>query len=101
MLVTVQTPLVSSTRVQQLAGLFDLPVETSAVRRWSVDLPLEEQPWHVGLVVGPSGCGKSTIARRLWPAALGPMEPWPADRAIVDAFPAHLSIKEIALLLAA
>jgi hypothetical protein len=99
MLVTVCTPLVASPRVRQLEGLFDMPAGGSALRRWQVNLPLAERPWHVGLVLGPSGCGKSTIARHLWPEALAAPEPWPGDRAVVDAFPADLSIKEIALLL--
>jgi GNAT superfamily N-acetyltransferase len=99
MLITVQTPVVPSPRLRQLEGLFDLPPGETAARHWEVHLPLEERAWHVGLVVGPSGCGKSTIARRLWPDALAAPEPWPPDRAVVDAFPAELSIKEITLLL--
>jgi GNAT superfamily N-acetyltransferase len=101
MLITVETPLMASPRLRQLEGLFDLPAATSARRRWHVELPLDQRPWQVGLVVGPSGCGKSTIARNLWPEALAAPEPWPIDRAVVDAFPDRLSIKEIALLLSA
>src|SRR3954453_2345162 len=99
MLVTVQTPLVSSVRLRQLEGLFDMQPCAQERRRWQVYLPLEARPWHVGLVVGPSGSGKSTIARHLWPDALTALEPWPVDRALVDAFPVELSIKEITLLL--
>jgi GNAT superfamily N-acetyltransferase len=76
-----------------------MPAELTVTRQWDVNLPLTDRPWHLGLVVGPSGSGKSTIARHLWPAALRTLEPWPLDRALVDAFPADLSIKEIALLL--
>ena len=99
MLVTVQTQLIASPRLRQLEGLFDLPSGAHALRRWQVNLPLSDKPWNLGLVVGPSGCGKSTIARHMWPEAMAAAEPWPADRAVVDAFPAALSIKEIALLL--
>lgn len=99
MLITTHTTLVASPRLRQLEGLFDMPPGETSAKQWEVNLPLEDRPWHVGLVVGPSGSGKSTIARHLWPEALAASEPWPADRALVDAFPAEMSIKEITLLL--
>jgi GNAT superfamily N-acetyltransferase len=101
MLITVENSLIASSRLRQLEGLFDLPPANFTRRSWQVQLPLAERPWQVGLVVGPSGCGKSTIARRLWPEAVATPEPWPVDRAVVDAFPEQMSIKEIALLLSA
>ncbi|HLJ96804.1 MAG TPA: GNAT family N-acetyltransferase [Gemmataceae bacterium] len=86
-------------RVQQVEGLFDLAPSCQTELRWEVALPLEERPWHVGLIVGPSGCGKSTIARRLWPSQLAYEPAWSKDQAILDAFPETLSIKEIVALL--
>ena len=68
---------------------------------WIVDLPLNQRPWQIGLVIGPSGCGKSTIARRLWPdaldhaAALARLE----HGAVVDAFPNGWAIGDIVELL--
>src|SRR5262245_23570063 len=99
--VCVESAVVESPRVQQLRGLFDLPAERTSRLEWSVDLPLEGRDWQIGLVTGPSGCGKSTIARRLWPeevarsAGLG----WPAERAVLDAFPPGLGIQDITALL--
>src|SRR5262249_47030182 len=60
---------------------------------------LDEKAWHIGLITGPSGCGKSTIARHLWPDETRQRFDWPTDASILDAFPASLSIKEIAALL--
>ncbi len=103
MQIVVETTVHRSPRVQQLRGLFDLPSERTSRLEWSVELPLDERPWNLGLITGPSGCGKSTIAQHLWPEALarcGQLA-WPTDRAVVDAFPASLSIKEIAELLSA
>jgi ABC-type oligopeptide transport system ATPase subunit len=62
---TVESRILDSPRVAQVRGLFDLPEQPVSRLTWKVQLPLEERPWHVGLVVGPSGCGKSTLARHL------------------------------------
>src|SRR5438046_1618536 len=93
--ITVSCPILRSPRVQQVEGLFDLAPSRQTELHWEVTLPLEERPWHVGLILGPSGCGKSTIACRLWPGHLALEPAWPTDRAILDAFPEGLSIKEI------
>ncbi|MDE2100776.1 MAG: GNAT family N-acetyltransferase [Patescibacteria group bacterium] len=90
-------------RVKQLEGMFDVPPAERSESRWQVNLPLEERPWSIGLIVGPSGCGKSTLARELFGDALlaSSRFEWPADKSIVDAFPAKMSIKEITGLLSA
>jgi len=100
--VIVESAIVESPRVAQIRGLFDLPVQATSRLHWDVQLPLDERPWHVGLITGPSGCGKSTIARALWPAemARAAQLTWPTDRAVVDAFP-PIPIAEIAQLLSA
>jgi ABC-type Mn2+/Zn2+ transport system ATPase subunit/GNAT superfamily N-acetyltransferase len=101
--ITLETPVISTPRVAQLRGLFDLSAETASRLQWTVNLPVEERPWHIGLITGPSGCGKSTIARRLWPAEMerSARMSWQADQALVDAFPDGLSIKEVTALLSA
>src|SRR5262249_40761531 len=81
---------------------FDLPPTARALRSWDVSFPLEEKPWHVGLIVGPSGSGKSTIARALFPDAFEDSGvPWPAHAAILDGFPATMPIKSITRFLCA
>jgi ABC-type glutathione transport system ATPase component len=99
--ITVQSSIVRTPRVIQLEGMFDLAPAEKAALSWEVRLPLEEKPWNIGLIVGPSGCGKSTIARTLWPeeTARGSSFSWPADRALIDAFPASMSMKNLAELL--
>lgn len=101
--ITVTSPVVESARVLQVRGMFDLPALRHSTLTWDVELPLEELPWHVGLIVGPSGCGKSTIARRLWPdeTARGLALTWPSDRSLLDGFPAELPIKDVVALLSA
>jgi hypothetical protein len=88
-------------RVLQVRGLFDLPDGKSSRFDLEADLPLGEQPWNIGLITGPSGSGKSQTARRLWPAELARSAAlsWPSDRALVDAFPPDLPVKEVVALL--
>lgn len=92
---TRSVPVVKSARVLQLAGFFDIPPTDRSEQRWELDLPLDAEPWQIGLVVGPSGSGKSTLAREAWPDALVAGYDWPADRAVVDGFPAELGIKDV------
>src|SRR5690242_10003312 len=99
--ITVESPILESARVAQLRGMFDLAAEKSSRLRWTVALPLDERPWHIGLITGPSGCGKSTIARHFWPDHLHREFAWPRDAALLDGFPAALPIKDITALLSA
>ena len=101
--ITVESPIVETSRVAQVRGLFDLPPERTSRLTWDADLPLEARPWSIGLITGPSGCGKSTLARRLWPAELAHSGglAWPADRSLLDAFPEDLPVKDVTALLCA
>lgn len=87
-----------SPRVTQLEGLFDVPRTESATASYHFDVPLEERPWQVGLIVGPSGAGKSSVARHLFGDALVERYDWPAGRAVIDAF-GELGIREISAAL--
>src|SRR5207253_3083841 len=94
--ITVESPVEPTPRVEQVRSMFDLPPGQTSRLEWDVSLPLEDRPWNLGLIVGPSGCGKSTVARHLFGDALaGSLPPWPADRSVLDAFPAELGIKDV------
>ncbi len=60
---TVTCPIHDSFRVQQVAGMFDVPLAERAAERFEVDVPGTDEEWQIGLIVGPSGSGKSTVAR--------------------------------------
>lgn len=92
-------PVERTARVLQLEGLFDVPPTRRSELRWTANLPLEDRPWNIGLIVGPSGCGKTTLAGELFPEGLVQDFAWPEDQCLVDGFPAELSIKEITQLL--
>lgn len=97
--ITRQSNVFRSSRVMQLEGIFDVPPSERSQREWSIDLPIEERDWQIGLIVGASGSGKSTLSREAFPDApvvtANQGYDWPADRSIVDAFPVELGIKEI------
>jgi GNAT superfamily N-acetyltransferase len=84
--VTVSCPVHDSFRVQQVAGMFDVPLATKASEHFEADVPDEREEWQIGLIVGPSGSGKSTIARKAFGDELYTSHDWPADRAVVDGF---------------
>ena len=92
--VNVSCPVYDSFRVQQVAGMFDVPIAARASERFQVEVPELGAQWQVGLIVGPSGSGKSTIARELFASALCGAETWPGDRAVIDCL-GDRPIKEI------
>ena len=81
------TPLTGSFRVEQVAGLFDLPldqIESRLTHSLTVELPGLDEDWTIGAIVGPSGSGKTTLARAVYGEALYEPPPWPNDAAIID-----------------
>jgi GNAT superfamily N-acetyltransferase len=93
------TPIRRSARVMQLEGIFDVPPAEKSALSWDVDLPIEEKPWNIGLIVGPSGCGKSTIARELFGEHVLSGFEWPEQAAIVDCFPLQYLMADVVKLL--
>lgn len=96
--ISVHCPVHDSFRVQQVAGLFDVPLAEKASASFSADVPSPDEPWQIGLIVGPSGSGKTTIARQAFGEALYQAGDWPQDQAVVDCF-GPLPIKRITGLL--
>lgn len=82
----VESPVVDSFRVRQVAGMFDVPLETKIAERFTADLPALDEPWRIGAIVGPSGSGKSTVARAAYGNRLFAGADWPEDRAVIDGF---------------
>tara|TARA_R110002020_G_scaffold6340_1_gene26685 strand:+ start:667 stop:1704 length:1038 start_codon:yes stop_codon:yes gene_type:complete len=72
--------------------MFDVPPQPVSELKWKGELPIDEKPWNVGLIVGPSGSGKSTIAQGVW--GLPPEFKWGAP-SVLDDFAADQSIKDI------
>ncbi len=83
---TVSCPVHDSFRVQQVAGMFDVPLAEKATERFQAELPDMAEDWQIGLVFGPSGSGKSTIARHAFRTNVYESAAWPHDRAVIDCF---------------
>jgi GNAT superfamily N-acetyltransferase len=98
--VRVDCPVYDSFRVQQVAGLFDVPIGERASASFAVDVPGVDEEWQIGLIVGPSGSGKTTIARAAFGQSVYAMPPWPSEQAVIDGF-GELPIRSIVGLLTA
>jgi len=92
--VKVSCPVFNSFRVQQIAGMFDVPIAERAVERFNVDVPELGDDWRIGLIVGPSGSGKSTVAEKMFGDRLYRGAEWSRERAVVDGL-GDRPIKEI------
>jgi ABC-type ATPase involved in cell division len=97
--IEVSTPIARSPRVLQVGSMFDVPMEDRAALNWDADLPIEDQDWHIGMIIGPSGSGKTTIARHFWPEQMAATHHWTPDAALIDDFPSTLGIKDVVGLL--
>ena len=93
-------PVHDSFKVQQIAGMFDLPLEERSSEQFKVEIPCSDEEWQIGLIVGPSGSGKSSIVRKVYPDQMQAEHAWPTDRAVIDCF-GDLPAKKIAELFTA
>ncbi len=83
----------TSARAQQLSGVFDVPFgERTSHFDWTGDVPIEAEPWTIGLLLGPSGSGKSSLLRHLFGDPT-PMA-W-SEKSVIDDFPDTARLDEI------
>lgn len=94
-----ETVVQRTPRVLQLEGLFDVAPSPVSKVSWNINLPIDDIPWNVGVIVGPSGSGKSTLAQEAFGEALMPDWHWEREKSILDSFPVRMGIKEITTLL--
>jgi energy-coupling factor transporter ATP-binding protein EcfA2 len=92
---TLRSTVTRTGRLQLAASAVDYPLTGETVTDIDVDLPLDEHPWTVGLIVGPSGSGKTTVAKHAWPDTHAATFDWPTDRAVIDAFPEELTASQV------
>jgi hypothetical protein len=82
-----------SFRAQSVIGSFAL-VDCKLEKRFRGVLPIEEEPWQIGVIVGRSGTGKTSIAKELFgPAYVSRFEYM--HKSILDDFPEALSVSDI------
>lgn len=90
----IELPYNPSFRSQKVAGMFDVPTADKLHREWTVDLPIEDRKWNVGLIIGPSGSGKTSIANRAFGERVHGGFDWKAP-CFLDDFPKHLEVRAI------
>ena len=90
----VESEVPASSRVSQLEAMFDVPPAEKSRMEWHGDLPIEQEPWNVGLIVGPSGCGKSTIAKQLFGSAYETPLAW-SRGSVIDDFDSRFGIGDV------
>lgn len=85
--ILIESKIEKTFRVEQVCGMFDVPKTDSVSHHWSVNIPIEDKNWQIGLIVGPSGSGKTTIGKRLFPDAyFHEGYEWPKTASILDGF---------------
>lgn len=87
-------PVSRSPRARQLEAIFDVPGATESRVEWRGEVPIEAEPWSVGLIVGPSGSGKSSLARELFGDAVDVPLAW-GGASVIDDFAGTASMQAI------
>jgi ABC-type ATPase with predicted acetyltransferase domain len=83
-------------RAVQLEGIFDVPETRHSSASYHFDVPLEQKPWQIGLIVGPSGAGKTSVARHLFGDNIVQGYDWHPSRSLVDSFDPKHSLGDMA-----
>jgi ABC-type ATPase involved in cell division/GNAT superfamily N-acetyltransferase len=86
-------------RVMQIESIFEVAPNPVSEVTYSVNLPLQEKGWNIGLIVGPSGAGKTTLAKALFGETLIKGHEWGEANSILDDFPREMGIKDISGIL--
>ncbi len=89
-----------SFRVEQVAGMFDVPLAEKMRNKFSAEVPGVDEDWQIGVIVGPSGSGKTTIARKAFGKHFYKYGAWPKDKAVIDGF-GDRPIKDVTHILTA
>lgn len=84
----------NSFKVNKIKSMFDVDVDV-IVKKFDVNIPIEDMSWNVGMIVGASGSGKTTIATKMFEdfELFGGYE-WKAQ-SVVDDFDSSLTPKQI------
>ena len=86
--ILIESKIEKTFRVEQVCGMFDVPKTDTVSHQWSVNIPIENKDWQIGLIVGPSGSGKTTIGKRIFPNAFfHDGYKWPETASVLDGFP--------------
>ncbi len=97
-----KSPPADSYRAARVQSLFNVDGEGGADFALRANLPLDEQPWSIGLVVGPSGSGKSSIGKAMWKGRhIRRSGGWPKGVALIDALAPEAAFDDVTAALSA
>lgn len=89
----------TSYRAARVKSLFN--ADSGANFSLDAELPIEDRPWSVGVVVGPSGSGKTSIGRRIFgEGAFYRPNGWREDAPVVDCIAPDGSFDDVTAALA-
>ncbi len=88
-----------SYRAARVKSLFN--AETGCNFTLDADMPVEDRPWTIGVVVGPSGSGKTSIGRRIFGGEAFYEPGWRDDAPVVDCIAPDGDFNEVTAALAA
>ncbi len=72
-----------SYRAARVRSLFNC--ESGADFSLEVDMPIDDENWHIGIIVGPSGSGKTSLGNQVFGRRAVWRPRWPKDAPIIDA----------------
>jgi len=82
-----------SFRVQSVIGSFAL-LDCKLQKRFKGSLPIDDEPWQIGVIVGRSGTGKTSIAKEVFGDAYISKFEY-THKSILEDFPENLSVEDI------
>jgi GNAT superfamily N-acetyltransferase len=88
-----------SYRAATVKSLFN--VDSGANFKLSVDLPIEDNEWNIGVIVGPSGSGKTSIGNEVWPCVKPWTPRWSKQKPIIDVIAPRASVDDVTSALSA
>jgi energy-coupling factor transporter ATP-binding protein EcfA2 len=88
-----------SFRAASVKSLFN--VEAGCNFDLVAELPVEAEPWSLGVIVGPSGSGKTSLGRQLFGPDAMWAPAWPGDRPLVDAIAPDSDFNDVTAALSA
>src|SRR5262245_27649498 len=72
----------NSYRAARVKSLFN--AESGCNFDLEAELPIDDTPWQLGVVVGPSGSGKTSLGKKIFGPEAVYDPPWPEDKPIID-----------------
>lgn len=89
----------TSYRAARTKSLFN--AESGANFNIDVDLPIEDEPWKIGIVVGPSGSGKTSIGKHIFSGEVYRDPIWEVNAPIIDCIAPQGDYNDVTSALAA